>query len=70
MRKWSQTKVDYPIALYLYLQLHAYIESYMKMGRKVQELKSFRSQNIERDREKETKRYRYKNTEDNYEEQN
>jgi len=34
--EWSQTKVDYPISLYLYLQLHALIETYIKKGRKVQ----------------------------------
>jgi len=31
-----QTKFDYPISLYLYLQLHAYIGAYMKRVRKVQ----------------------------------
>jgi len=32
----SQTKVDYPISIYLYLQLHALIGAYMKRGRMVQ----------------------------------
>jgi len=34
--EWSQTKVNYPISLYLYLQLHVLIETYIKKGRKVQ----------------------------------
>jgi len=33
---WSQTKVDYLIRFYLYLQLHALIETYITRGRKVQ----------------------------------
>jgi len=35
-KRETQTKVDHSIILYLYLQLHALIETYMKRGWKVQ----------------------------------